>query len=141
MSNDAILMITFGEVCGGLENFTISGKNWIKLKKWIEAEGIDSFTGLDNIDWFYVAYNITPKQTEKFADYCDYEEAKKYMIDYLGKGVYEEYMMREAKYHEKQIRDKVLEEMDVEKWNPRSVGGKLDFDRRAKEDGIVWDEE
>ena len=45
------------------------------------------------------------------------------------------------KYYEKEKAKKVLEEMDVEKWNPRSVGGKLDFDRRAKEDGIVWDEE
>ena len=35
----------------------------------------------------------------------------------------------------------VLEEMDISKWNPRSVMGKLDFDRRAEEDGITWAEE
>ena len=137
--NDAVLLVTFGEVGDGLENFTISGKNWIKLKKWIEAENIDGFTGLDTIDYFYVAYNITPKQTEKFADYCVYEEAKKYMIDYIGVGNYEEYIIRESKYEEKKIRDKVLKEMDIEKWNPRSVIGKLDFDRRAEEDGIIFD--
>ena len=34
----------------------------------------------------------------------------------------------------------VLEEMEVSKFNPRSVMGKLDFDRRAEEDGIVWEE-
>ena len=35
----------------------------------------------------------------------------------------------------------LLKEMEKEKWNPRSVGGKLDFDRRAEADGIVWKEE
>ena len=138
MSNDNVLMITFGEVGDGLENFTISGKNWIKLKKWIDDENIDGFYVLENIEWFYVAYNITPKQTEKFADYYGYEEAKKYMIDYVGKDVYEEHIISVSKYEEKEIRTKVLEEMDVSKYNPRAVLGKLDFDRRAEADGIVW---
>ena len=41
--------------------------------------------------------------------------------------------------HNNQLKE-VLEEMEIDKFNPRSVGGKLDFDRRAEEDGIVWRE-
>ena len=41
--------------------------------------------------------------------------------------------------HNNQLKE-VLEEMEIDKYNPRSVGGKLDFDRRAEEDGIVWEE-
>ena len=124
MSNNNILLITMGLTCDGLNSFTITGRNWIKLDKWMRHYDLESSDKTMDATYYKIAENITPKQQEKFVDYWTYEEAQNYILAFNGKE-----------------RGEVLEEMDVEKWNPRSVGGKLDFDRRAKEDGIVWDEE
>ena len=156
MSNNNILLITMGLTCDGLNSFTITGRNWIKLDKWMRHYDLESSDKTMDATYYKIAENITPKQQEKFVYCYDLNHAQNYILDLIygprghnaelafnGKerGEWLEDKESKDRYYEKEKAKKVLEEMDVEKWNPRSVGGKLDFDRRAKEDGIVWDEE
>tara|TARA_R110000803_G_C11822873_1_gene302196 strand:- start:42 stop:476 length:435 start_codon:yes stop_codon:yes gene_type:complete len=141
--NDAVLLVTFGEVGDGLFSFTICEKQFKLLQGWINKYHIKDIDNLCSFDYFFVAYNITPKQMEKFSDYHNFLEAKQYMIDCCEyNGSYIKHMDNYYQYEKKEIRqttNEVLKEMDIEKWNPRSVIGKLDFDRRAEEDGIIFD--
>tara|TARA_R110000822_G_scaffold282609_1_gene404169 strand:+ start:85 stop:648 length:564 start_codon:yes stop_codon:yes gene_type:complete len=72
------------------------------------------------------------KNTKLCGEYADFH--RKY-----AKEIQAEYTVRKI-FNDIQLK-RVLEEMDISKWNPRSVMGKLDFDRRAEEDGITWNEE
>ena len=157
-SNDNILLITMGLTCEGLNSFTITGRNWVKLEKFMRHYDLTDCNETCDISYYEIARNITPKQREKFVDCYDLKEAKDNIIQLVyGSSRYQKYnreMKNEAegmvewfehkeeidKYYEKEKATKVLEEMEIDKYNPRSVGGKLDFDRRAEEDGIVWRE-
>ena len=48
------------------------------------------------------------------------------------------FINRKQAEYKKEKHSKIASELELSKWNPRSVLGKLDFDRRAKEDGIEW---
>lgn len=145
MSNDNMLLITMGLTSEGLNSFTITGRDWEKLKEWMSHYELDDCDETCDKDYYIVAYNVTPKQREKFNRYYDLNDAKDYIL-YL---VYEQDYMEEwlehkqsiDEYYEKEKAKEVLEELEIDKYNPRSVGGKLDFNRRAEEDGIVWTEE
>ena len=143
MSNNNILLITMGLTCDGLNSFTITGRNWIKLDKWMRHYNLTDCDQTMDISYYKIAQNVTPKQQEKFVCCYDLNQAQNYILDlcFDSKEEWDEYEKSEDRYYTKQHTKEVLAEMEIEKWNPRSVGGKLDFDRRAKEDGIVWDEE
>jgi hypothetical protein len=145
MSNDDMLLITMGLTSEGLNSFTITGRDWVKLEEWMSHYNLDNCDETCDISYYKIASNITPKQREKFNRYYDLNDAKDYIL-YL---VYEQDYMEEwlehkqsiDEYYEKEKAKEVLEELEIDKYNPRSVGGKLDFNRRAEEDGIVWTEE
>ena len=157
-TNDNMLLITMGLTSEGLNSFTITGRDWIKLEKFMSHYDLTSCDETCDSSYYEIARNITPKQREKFVDCYDLKEAKEYIIHLVyGDGCYrhnnpdglspkelmEEWLEHKEetdKYNEKEKATKVLEEMEIDKYNPRSVGGKLDFDRRAEEDGIVWRE-
>ena len=145
-TNDNMLLITMGLTSEGLNSFTITGRDWIKLEKFMSHYDLTSCDETCDSSYYEIARNITPKQREKFVDCYDLKEAKDNIIHLVygssAEGIEEwlEHKEEIDKYYEKEKATKVLEEMEIDKYNPRSVGGKLDFDRRAEEDGIVWRE-
>ena len=148
MSNDNMLLITMGLTSEGLNSFTITGRDWIKLEEWMEHYELKDMDGTCDISYYKIASNITPKQREKFNRYYDLNDAKDYILYLTGyrvRGDYiEEWLEHKQsidEYCEKEKAKEVLEELEIDKYNPRSVGGKLDFNRRAEEDGIVWTED
>tara|TARA_R110002072_G_scaffold174581_1_gene330034 strand:+ start:701 stop:1243 length:543 start_codon:yes stop_codon:yes gene_type:complete len=143
-SNENMLLITMTSRLQGLNTFTITGRDWIKLEKWMSHYDLDNYEETCDISYYVIARNITPKQREKFANYYELEEAKENILYLVYDNDREEWLEHKLgieKYYEKQKAKEVLEELEIDKFNPRSVGGKLDFNRRAEEDGIVWKEE
>ena len=152
MSNDNMLLITMGLTSEGLNSFTITGRDWIKLEEWMGHYELKHMDETCDISYYKIASNVTPKQREKFNIYYDLNEAKDnilYLTGYWVRGDYKEEWLEHKQFideywdkaeHEQKTKE-VLEELEIDKYNPRSVGGKLDFNRRAEEDGIVWTEE
>ena len=149
MTNDNMLLITMGLTSEGLNDFTITGKDWIKLEEWMSHYDLDHCDETCDTNYYVVAENITPKQREKFVGYHELEEAKELILYFIygesgQQSGWKEWLQHKEdtdKYCEKYKAKEVLKELEIDKWNPRSVGGKLDFNRRAEEDGIVWKEE
>jgi len=48
------------------------------------------------------------------------------------------FINRKQAEYKKEKHNKIASELELSKWNPRSVLGKLEFDRRAEEDGIKY---
>ena len=80
MSNNNILLITMGLTCDGLNSFTITGRNWIKLDKWMRHYDLESSDKTMDATYYKIAENITPKQQEKFVYCYDLKEAKDNII-------------------------------------------------------------
>ena len=143
-NNDNMLMITMGLTCDGLNRFTITGRDWIKLEGWMRHYNLDDSDETCDISYYHIARNITPKQREKFVCCFSLEAGKDYILHLVygeESGLWLKEKENTDKYYHKEKAKEVLEELEIEKWNPRSVGGKLDFNRRAVEDGIEWKEE
>ena len=100
-----------------------------------------------------VAANITDKQLEKFNLDCPwkilnlifkcdcmdwYYPQEAWMVGYVvGTDYVDEW---NSKGNKKWWND-FKEELEEAKYNPRNVLGKLEFDRRAEADGIIWKDE
>ena len=109
MTNDNVLLITFGEPGDGLNNFTITGRDWIKLEKWMKTFRIDDCYGVNNYAWYEVARDITPRQQLKFHTLLTKKEAEEFIIEYIGEENWRECVMERAK---EKVEEKVEEEMN-----------------------------
>tara|TARA_R110000772_G_scaffold152434_1_gene263197 strand:+ start:376 stop:711 length:336 start_codon:yes stop_codon:yes gene_type:complete len=84
-----------------------------------------------------IAMFLTPKQViEKFIDLADSWSILAEIAFELG------YLKPWESYINYQMEkvQKLHKQLEVEKYNPRSVIGKLDFDRRAIADGIIFND-
>ena len=146
--------------CGLWEKIFITTKKDLNkiesaLKRWDEDYGSDSVIYIPKYKKHIVAENITDKQLEKFnlkssweildiifrcsgmewyyqKDLMVYFTASKYIIKYVDTW---------NKQGNKRWWNDFKEELEEAKYNPRNVLGKLEFDRRAEADGIVWKDE
>ena len=96
MTNDNVLLITFGEPGDGLNNFTITGRDWIKLEKWIKTFKIDYCFGVNSFSWYKVAEQMTPHQLKKFPSLYNKKEAEEFIIEYIGMEQYEKCIKEKA---------------------------------------------
>tara|TARA_R110002167_G_scaffold167381_1_gene364624 strand:- start:82 stop:486 length:405 start_codon:yes stop_codon:yes gene_type:complete len=108
MTNDNVLLITFGEPGDGLTNFTITGRDWNKLEEWIKAFGIDYCFGVNSFSWYKVAEQMTPHQLKKFPSLYNKKEAEEFIIEYIGKEAWLECLMHRAKALIEERRRRVL---------------------------------
>ena len=131
--NDDILLIHWGDTFEGYD-WCMGEREWKKLTEWCDKNEIYCYENGAPYKRIRIARNITPKQMEKFDEfYWCYTDCAKLIQRELGEG----FVDCEEEIH-KQKFVKIAEEMDISKFNPRAVLGKLDFDRRAEEDGIKW---
>ena len=108
MTNDNILLITFGEPGDGLNNFTITGRDWIKLEKWMETYRIADCYGVNNYTWYEVARDITPTQQRKFHTILTKKEAQEFIVEYIGEENWRECVMDRAKAMIEERRKRIL---------------------------------
>ncbi len=108
MTNDNVLLITFGEPGDGLNNFTITGRDWIKLEKFIKTFGIDYCHGVNSFSWYKVAEQMTPHQLKKFHTLLTEKEAEEFIIECIGKEAWSECVMERAKAMIEERRQRIL---------------------------------
>ena len=88
-------------------------------------------------DWdvtsFRIAANITPKQSNKFENLLSSWDAINQVMSHFE---WTDDVWKDN--WEKEKRTEIHNELDISKWDPRSVLGKLEFDRRAEDAGIKW---
>ena len=109
---------------------TMIHSDFLKLKTHIDKY----FDGFE----FYaipVAHNITPKQLLKFYNVEGSALAIREVLKWFEHDA-DEIWLEAHRQNYKMVQN----QLDINKWNPRSVLGKLEFDRRAVEDGITWRE-
>ena len=124
------------------------------LKRW--DENYDCKDAMFSIPYYrkeIVASNITDKQLEKFNLDCPYnildELFKCHGMKWyypqenwmVGKEVRTDYVDEWNSKGNKKWWNDFKEELEEAKYNPRNVLGKLEFDRRAEADGIIWKDE
>jgi len=108
MTNVDVLLITFGNPGDGLNNFTITGRDWIQLEKWIKKYRINYCYGMEMVSWFEVAENITPNQLKKFHTLLTEKEAQKFIIEYIGQANWRECIEERAKAMIEERRQRIL---------------------------------
>ena len=104
------------------------------VKRWkAQSDELSSWHYDLTIVCYKIATKITRKQLEKFEDVMDsWQVITAIMDNWDG-------LLDVAKDNCKRYFVDYMEpELELSKWNPRSVLGKLEFDRRAKEAGIEW---
>ena len=82
MSNDNILLITMGVTSKGLNSFTITGRNWVKLEQWMRLYKLDCNVYCDN-SYYEIARNVTPRQRVNFINFYDLEKAQNFVLDWV----------------------------------------------------------
>ena len=104
----------------------------LKLRKTLKT---DMYSGADWTFFEYlVASNITPTQSRKFDLLLSSWDALNEFLDHFG-WTDDDWKTDDWRTS---ARKELHAELDVSKWNPRSVLGKLEFDRRAEADGIIY---
>ncbi len=96
MTNDNVLLITFGEPGDGLNNFTITGRDWITLDKWLTKFHLEDCYGMGEVRWYKVAEQMTPHQLRKFPTLLTKNEAQEFIIEFIGMEQYQQCIMERA---------------------------------------------
>ena len=105
-----------------------------ELTKFVKTLKTDMYSGGDwELTTFIIASNITPTQSKKFEDLLSSWDAINQVMMHFdwSNDVWKDNWWKDAM-------KEIHKELDISKWNPRSVLGKLDFDRRAEDDGIIF---
>tara|TARA_R110000824_G_scaffold47235_1_gene134726 strand:- start:219 stop:632 length:414 start_codon:yes stop_codon:yes gene_type:complete len=133
----SVYFVKFGEWY-----FTMTRPTIQKLSDWIDKNDAiyDEYHNGD-LDSYLIARNITDFQSRKFENFAnDYTVVTRELVldhYYYDGGEYRPSATVDFRVKE-HLSDMVLDELEKSKWNPRSVLGKLEFDRRAEEDGIKY---
>ena len=90
-----------------------------------------------NIYSFPIAKNITPKQAKKLVDVRDSWS----IWTILTWFEWDKPEIWQKTPEQREVMEDFITELEKSKWDPRSVLGRLEFDRRAVADGIVYSDE
>ena len=119
-----------------------SSKTMIKCMLEREFRALES--GVERLDYGIIVYgtiiamHITPKQVGKFIALEDsWSVINELLIDM---DVVDINQCVKCRYGVEERAECIDRELQIEKYNPRSVIGRLDFDRRAEADGIVFND-
>ena len=130
-------------------HFTMTYETLNKLQDWVDNNTeIYDESEKGEIHSTYIAENVTDLQCKKFVNFVsDYTEVTRQLVKdhyyYMNyEGGDREFRVYNSVDEEVKdsFSDNVLEDLDISKWNPRSVLGRLEFDRRSEEAGIVFAE-
>lgn len=126
------------------QHYTMTAQTSDRINKWID-DNMDIYDECNEgeLNETLIARNVTDLQCKKFENFVSFTQLTRQLVRNKYYNADNEYQLGSANSVDFEVKeyfdDEFLKELDISKWDPRSVLGKLEFDRRSEDAGIHFD--